>query len=152
NAHQLQLMAMNLGATYTLAKDIDLKAALGNSSEMWGSQGFASIGMPHTDGSIEPFFGEFNGGSHTISNLSISPTAVGPAFSGYIGLFGANTGWIHDVTLADVSVHGNPNAGASFQTIGALVGLNAGTISDAHVSGTVDLDVAGAGHVSAGGL
>ena len=52
NAHQLQLMAMNLGASYTLAGNIDLGSSLaavgGKYPGMWSSAGFVPIGRLST--------------------------------------------------------------------------------------------------------
>ena len=52
NAHQLQLMAMNLGASYTLAGNIDLGSSLaavgGKYPGMWSSAGFVPIGNGST--------------------------------------------------------------------------------------------------------
>ena len=60
NAHQLQLMAMNLGASYTLAGNIDLGSSLaavgGKYPGMWSSAGFVPIGSTATK-----FTGAFNG-------------------------------------------------------------------------------------------
>ena len=47
NAHQLQLMVLNLGASYTLANFIDVNQAVSNPSDVWsinGSAGFIPIG------------------------------------------------------------------------------------------------------------
>ena len=48
NAHQLQLMAINLGASYTLAGNIDFGSSLaavgGKYPGMWSSAGFVPIG------------------------------------------------------------------------------------------------------------
>jgi hypothetical protein len=142
NAHQLQLMAMNLGATYTLANDINLGAALADASEMWSKQGFSPIGQ-----SGNAFSGKFYGGGQTIDGLKIASTD--PNVSS-IGLFGVNTGWIENVKLTDVSITANPNAKASSQYLGALVGQNFGMISNVAATGTIDGGT-GSG-VTAGGL
>ena len=64
NAHQLQLIGLNtttLGASYTLANNIDL-SVLTNPSEVWGTStsnggvGFAAIGSTTTN-----FTGTLNG-------------------------------------------------------------------------------------------
>ena len=68
NAHQLQLMAMNLGASYTLAGNIDLGSSLaavgGKYPGMWSSAGFVPIGSGSTK-----FTGAFDGQGRTIANL-----------------------------------------------------------------------------------
>src|SRR5690606_17151100 len=43
NAHQLQLMAFDLNANYTLASDIDLGAALAQPGGMWSGRGFLPV-------------------------------------------------------------------------------------------------------------
>ena len=76
NAHQLQLMALNLGASYTLANNIDM-SELTNPAGMWrtsttadssGKYGFVPIG----DNSYH-FTGGFDGGGHTIGTYTITP-------------------------------------------------------------------------------
>ena len=76
NAHQLQLMAMNLGASYTLAGNIDLGSSLaavgGKYPDMWSSAGFVPIGSTATK-----FTGAFNGQGYTIANLTINRPTTG---------------------------------------------------------------------------
>ena len=123
NAHQLQLMAMDPGAHYTLANNIDLTSALANASGVWNpSAGFAPVGSAAT-----PFTGSFDGQGHTLSGLNIQQ-----AGSDNVGLFGAvgQAGTIRDVGLVGGSVTGGTN-------VGALAGVNAGTISDAYATGSV---------------
>jgi len=124
NAHQLQLIAMNLGASYTLGQNIDASAT-GNSTDVWGSSGFVPIRNSST-----AFTGTFNGLGHTISNLTINMPSTN-----YVGLFGwAGTGSvIQNVGLVGGSVSG-------FNNVGGLVGQNTGTVSNSYarvsVSGT----------------
>ena len=76
NAHQLQLMAMNLGATYTLAGNIDASARrLATTSGCCfdefttasaGSAGFVPVGQNAA------YAGTFNGAGFTISSLTIN--------------------------------------------------------------------------------
>ena len=63
NAHQLQLMAMKLAASYTLGQNINASAT-GNGTDVWGSSGFVPIGSSST-----PFTGTFDGLGNAISNL-----------------------------------------------------------------------------------
>ncbi|MBS0248679.1 MAG: filamentous hemagglutinin N-terminal domain-containing protein, partial [Proteobacteria bacterium] len=69
NAHQLQLVGMNAKAagSYTLAKDINLGAALSNAAEMWGSSGWVPIGSLSSN-----FNGTFDGQNHIIDGLTIN--------------------------------------------------------------------------------
>ena len=125
NAHQLQLMAMNPSAIYTLAKDIDL-SELSNSSGMWattsGAGGFAPVGS-----AANPFTGSLDGAGHGIGHLNIDRPVTDN-----VGLFGVTgtTASITDVGLIDVSVTGLHN-------VGALVGSNAGSVLRDYATGTV---------------
>jgi filamentous hemagglutinin family protein len=81
NAHQLQLMAMDLSASYRLASNIDFSSGLaagGKYPGMWSSSGFSPIG----DYSNQ-FAGSFDGQGHVISNLSINLPSTD-----HVGLFG----------------------------------------------------------------
>ena len=50
NAHQLQLMAMDLGANYVLANNIDFTGQF-DESGMWGARGFSPVGyISHAGG------------------------------------------------------------------------------------------------------
>ena len=43
NPHQLQLMALDLNANYTLANNINLGPSLSNASDVWGPNGCAGF-------------------------------------------------------------------------------------------------------------
>ncbi len=132
NAHQLQLMAANLSANYTLAKNIDLSAAHGsNASGMWNTTGFASIGN-----SLAAFSGTLDGKNYKISNLQIiKPT------SDNVGLFGVTAvgSKVQNVGLVSASVSGQTQ-------VGGLVGYNRGELSNVSVQGQIS------GGISVGGL
>ena len=135
NAHQLQLMTTNLGASYTLAGDIDLGASLsavgGKYPGMWSSAGFVPIGNLSTK-----FTGSFDGQGGTISGLLINrPTTNYVGLFGYVGIGGT----VHHVGLQNATVTGQNDTGA-------LAGYNSGAITQAYAAGTVS----GAGLV--GGL
>jgi filamentous hemagglutinin family protein len=148
NAHQLQLIAMNLAASYTLGQNIEASRT-GNSSDVWGSSGFVPIG-----GYTTHFTGTFDGLGHTISNLTIN------LLGNYAGLFGApaTPSVIENVGLVGGSVAGNLEVGGlvganfggtignSYSTatvtgygeVGGLVGYNvAGTITNSYAAGNV---------------
>ena len=143
NAHQLQLMAMNLTASYTLANNIDLAPALaavnGVYPGMWGTAGFSPIGNDTTPftGTYNgtPFRGSFNGLGHTISNLTINRPS-----QNYVGLFGyvAFGGAISNVGLVGGSV-------AGYDRVGGLAGGNSGTVTQSYATGlvTASTDVVG---------
>jgi filamentous hemagglutinin family protein len=122
NAHQLQLMAMNLAASYTQGQYIDASAT-GNGADVWGTTGFAPIGNQST-----PFSGTFNGLGQTLFGLTINL----PSSNGLVGLFGstAKGAVLQNVVLAADSV-------SSTVEVGGLVGSNYGTVSNSYATGTV---------------
>ncbi len=138
NSHQLQLMAMDLAASYTLGTDIDLTetgaVTEGNAASyagMWGSAGWSPVG----DSSVR-FTGTFDGQGHVISGLTI----VRPSKS-YIGLFGYAQG----ATISSVGMEGGEISGQS--GVGGLVGYAfLGTLSNVYATGAVS------GERSVGGL
>ncbi len=117
NDHQLQLMAMNLGADYTLANDIKY------TGDMWSSKGFDPIGTNATR-----FTGSFDGLGHTISDVLINRPTTDD-----VGLFGhTNAGsLIQNVGLVGGSVKGK-------NSVGGLVGKHRGTITNSYATGSVD--------------
>jgi filamentous hemagglutinin family protein len=131
NAHQLQLMAMNLAANYTLASNVDASATNGAAypSGMWTSKGFVPVG--NSGGN---FTGVFDGLDHTISGLYISR----PLTDG-VGLFGYNAGVVRNVGLVNGDITGQ-------YAVGGLVGYNEGDITNTHSTGAVS------GSSSVGGL
>ncbi|WP_456628403.1 MBG domain-containing protein [Bradyrhizobium sp. URHC0002] len=125
NAHQLQLMAMDLGASYRLTSNIDFSSGLaagGKYPGMWSPDGFSPIGTLATQ-----FTGSFDGQNHTISNLAISLPSTN-----YVGLFGYAAA---ATTLGNVSLQGASVTGQD--RVGVLVGLTQGSISNASATGTV---------------
>ncbi len=131
NAHQLQLMAMNQGANYTLSADIDM-AELASPSGMWGTASGSvatgiTTGFVPVDNGTTAFTGQFDGQGHTISNLTINR----PAQSN-VGLFGVTAG---SSAVRNVGLVGGRIVGAN--AVGALVGYNTGTISDAYSTAIV---------------
>jgi trimeric autotransporter adhesin len=116
NAHQLQLMAMNPAASYTLAQNIDASTT-GSGTDVWSSSGFAPIGNSTT-----PFTGSLNGQGYTINHLTIYLPS-----NDEVGLFGV-TGVgsvIQNVGLLGDSVNGN-------EYVGGLVGYNAGSVTNSY--------------------
>jgi filamentous hemagglutinin family protein len=125
NAHQLQLMAMDLGASYKLVSNIDFSSGLavgGRYPGMWSPTGFSPIGTLYTQ-----FTGSFDGQNHTISNLAISLPSTN-----YVGLFGYAAA---ATTLSNVSLQGASVTGQD--RVGVLVGLTQGSISNASATGSV---------------
>jgi len=93
---------------YQLENDIDLTAI--DFTPLGGSGAFCGV---------------FDGGGHTISNLTINKPS-----DNKIGLFSSNKGTITNLTLTNVSV-------AGIEMIGGMVGQNQGTVSGCAISGTV---------------
>ncbi len=115
----LQGMLGNLGGYYALGSDINAAATSG-----WNaSTGFTPIGTSAT-----LFSGKFDGLGHTISGLTITPSASG---SGR-GLFGESSGVIRNVGL----VGGSVSVTGSNYT-GQLAGWNSGAISNSYSTGSV---------------
>jgi filamentous hemagglutinin family protein len=164
NAHQLQLMTLNLGAAYTLGANIDLSATA-QASQMWNTvSGFSPIGDMSN-----AFSGSLDGTGHTLSNLFIDRSAIPNSYAGLFGNTGGtsvirNVGLVSgDVTGSDVSTGSlvGSNAGTLENVfsnvgvtgnngVGGLVGTNSGLISVASATGSVTLT--GAGPLFGGGL
>ncbi|MEM5768057.1 MAG: ZmpA/ZmpB/ZmpC family metallo-endopeptidase-related protein, partial [Bacillota bacterium] len=97
NDHQLQLMAMDLNATYTLATDLDLTGF-----DMTRDGGF----VPISASSASAFTGSLDGQGHVISNLTITGASTDAAgLFGYIG----QSGSVSNIDLYDVNVAGAAN-------------------------------------------
>ena len=127
NAHQLQLMAMDPTASYTLAANIDASATGSSTSattgtDVWGSGGFVPVDQSTS------FTGTFNGLGNTVSNLTINSSAE------YTGLFGevGATGILENLGLVGGSVIVTDGG-----EVGELVGANDGTIEDSYATGAV---------------
>ena len=120
DAYQLQLMFLNLGATYSLANNIDATETLN-----WNAGGgFAPIGS-----NISPFTGTFNGNNYTISNLFINLPSMND-----VGLFGQTSGaTIENVGLVNANITGQNN-------VGGLVGDNSShsSIANTYATGNVN--------------
>jgi filamentous hemagglutinin family protein len=164
NSHQLQLVNMDLGASYQLARSLDLVGEFGRagvssptaaeSAGMWNS-GFVPLGTDGVGGLIggNGFAGTFTGSGKTISNLTVD---TGNA--DYAGLFGWSSGAISDIGLIGGSVKGGDYTGGlvgyaaggsvarSYTTgavtgnldVGGLVGLQVGDITQSYAMGKVD--------------
>lgn len=75
-----------------------------------------------------PFLGDFNGGGHTI-------TAMPKANTDTCGFFGVNSGSVYDLTMVNTNMDVDD---ATQKVVGALCGLNSGSITNCHVkNGTV---------------
>jgi filamentous hemagglutinin family protein len=130
NAHQLQLMAMDLGASYRLTSNIDFSSGLaagGRYPGMWSSSGFSPIGNFTIGDSSTQFAGSLDGQGRVISNLAINLPSTD-----YVGLFGyiRAGGAVSNVSLQAASITGQDR-------VGVLAGYSMGTISNASAIGDV---------------
>ncbi len=147
NAHQLQLVAMDMSADYTLGRDIDASATAGTSN-VWDSS-FIALG-----GTSGTFSGSLDGNGHVIKGLTINRPN-----NAFTGLFTNvwTTGRISNLGLEGGSITGREFTGALagfsmgsmtdvFSTaavsgtygVGGVVGrLSGGTLSNAYASGSV---------------
>ncbi len=118
NCSMLQDMSNDTTASYKLTTNIDCSDTVN-----WnGGQGFLPVGDMSNH-----FTGSFDGNSKVINGLTINRN------QNWVGLFGVldEQGTVHDVTLSNVNITGG------YYDVGALVGVAAGTITNAHSSGTV---------------
>jgi filamentous hemagglutinin family protein len=155
DAHQLQLMALDRTATYTLAGDVNA-AETSSATGVWNP---ANRFVPVGSAPGQSFTGTFNGNGFTISGLSIIDTTAvaqtlpsGLPTNGAVGLFGyaGSSSVLENVNLAGVSVTGGDG-----MVVGALVGSTTGQVTGATSSGTVTVGNALSGpttNAAAGGL
>ena len=139
NAHQLQLMGLDLGpsANYTLANNIDMSDVT-KSSGLWNpATGFVPLGFNPAAPTVPiPFQGTFDGQWHSISNLTIHDPS-----NNYLGLFSSVTGSILNVGLINSTVIGAPSTSYA----GLLAGSNAGTLTNDYATGTLTVGDGGTG-------
>jgi hypothetical protein len=123
NDRQLQLVALNLAGSYTLANNLDLSGT-GTAGGAWAASGFSPLGNASSN-----FTGAFDGLNHTITGLTINRAATH-----YLGLFGSTStaSVIRNVGLLNASLTGTTGA-----LLGGLAGNNSGTISNSYVTGSV---------------
>ena len=138
-ADELQAINSNLNEGYILINDVDATSI----------SNFTPIGDLNS-----LFTGVFAGSGFTIRNLTINLSTTE-----YVGLFGANSGTIENVTLEDVDITANKYIGGlvgynyngtienssssgsvkgTNKNIGGLVGYNTGTIENSSSSGSVE--------------
>jgi filamentous hemagglutinin family protein len=141
DTHQLELMGLNLGASYTLAGDVnagDTQSAAG----IWNpANGFVPVGSL-----ASPFTGTLNGQGHAVANLTIIDTTAARAASdqysdvnGTVGLFGTVRGpnaVVENLALTNVAVTGGD-------------GMDVGAVAGALIEGAL-IDVSSSGVVTAG--
>ncbi|MCQ1539531.1 PKD domain-containing protein [Methanocalculus taiwanensis] len=121
SAAELNAMRKNMTAYYRLNRDLDLTNSL-----IWnGGLGWAQVGS-----NTQRFRGGFDGGGHTIKNLTINrPYHLNDAGTGLIG--GTEGATIHSIHLRNVAIQGDSRTGA-------LIGsASSSTIRNTTVSGQV---------------
>jgi hypothetical protein len=109
-------------------------------------------GITYTDAVIPysdtTFTGVFDGNTHIISNLTINTSGASTNNLGLFGYLGSNPdnlAVLKDLGIKNLSI----TAGSTSQGIGALAGLNAGTIKQCFAQGTI---TGGDASVYVGGL
>ena len=124
-AHQLQLMNLDLTASYKLTGNVDASnTAATDTTDVWAGNTFAPIGTDSTPTDISPFTGSLNGQFYTISNLNITSSAV------YVGLIGAvgdgfsSIGSIQNLTLSNATINSTDTS-----DVQVYVGTVAGTVN-----------------------
>lgn len=134
NAHQLQLMAMDLTASYSLADDMDFGTVFTDDSraDMWATSAGAGAGFaPIGDATLGPFTGQLVGQGHAVRGLIINRPGTGQV--GLLGHLG-DGGLVHGVGVEGGRISGGYSSGG-------LIGDNRGgtvewSYSTASVSGT----------------
>jgi len=119
NAHQLQLVGLDLTAAYTLANDIDASATgvTAGRGSMWSANGFLPLG----NGVNTEFSGVLDGNYHVVRGLTIDRDTA------HVGLIGATTS---DAVVRRIGLEGGRVKGSA--VVGALVGRNRGDISESY--------------------
>ncbi|MCT9812300.1 YDG domain-containing protein, partial [Acidovorax sp. Be4] len=162
SAHQLQLMAMDLDASYTLGSSFSAAGTASGAKDVWGSTGFIPVGSPASGAG---FTGSLDGQGHIVSDLNIYKSGVDGV--GLIGVLGTG-GTISNLGLDGGSITGGDSTGAlagvswgaisnSFSTaavngqdlVGGLVGVLRGqaSISNSYSTGNVNANGNGGGLV-----
>ena len=123
NLHQLQLMALDPTANYTLVKDIDATATNGaNAAGLWTTAGFLPIGI---DDNVT-FTGSLNGQGHQVESLTIN--RPNDAFVGLFGFLDVGS------SVSNLNVSGSVT-GSSYVSL--IAGYSDGALTNASASGSV---------------
>ena len=137
NVKQLQAINNTLNEDYELILNIDA-----SETESWNEEedmkGFQPIG----DGN-NPYEGNFDGNNHTISNLFMKHNYDRDEDTNiYYGMFGTSTESITNLKLDDAFVYENVTYEGDTIVDGdntaILVGQNAGTVDNIHITGEVE--------------
>jgi len=84
---------------------------------------------------IRYFRGSFDGRGHAIHGMTIAGRTVAQT-GRYVGLFGVNYGFIHNLRMTGVNIRFDPDRSGTWSDVGAVVGMNraGGLISNIAVS------------------
>lgn len=118
---------------YQLVNDIYLNENLdGESLNRWN---------PVAKSNSESFGGNFNGNGHTIYNLYLLEDADSYRSANGIGLFNSSYGTIRNLTICNAKIQWD--CAEEFPSLGTLVYDNYrnGSISECHVTGSVDIEI-----------
>jgi hypothetical protein len=132
NLVELQLVALDLDATYTQTANIDASA-----TSTWNYNGATYEGFSPIGNYSTRFTGSYDGGGHAIDNLYIYRPSIN-----YIGLFGyADGATIQNLGVTNIDITG-------YAMTGGLMGFgfNNGTVSNSYSTGNVS------GNTFVGGL
>ncbi|MDL2217648.1 hypothetical protein LJC27_03215 [Christensenellaceae bacterium OttesenSCG-928-M15] len=147
-------LADSMALSYLMTSDINLS----NYAAAYDGAGWESIGdidgwINDTKETEHLFSGVFDGGDHTITNLSITPTATDDYFVGYRGLFGGvEEGTIKNLTLSGVTIDAFTTA-PGFAQLGSFIStsrnptLTALTLVDANITADCDTSPFGDPHM-----
>lgn len=158
NAHQLQLMDLDVTANYSLAQNIDFGSIFtdGSRSDMWATGGGNGLGFEPIGSQAEGrhFSGTLDGQGHTITGLYLNRNDMENT-----GMFSYISGNVYDLRLKDSAITGGERTGMlagengpegeikavvasgvinGTDNTGGLVGSNQGTISDSGSDSTVN--------------
>lgn len=158
NAHQLQLMDLDLTANYSLVQDIDFGSTFTDDtrSDMWATMGGKGLGFEPIGSQAEGrhFSGTLDGQGHTITGLYSNRSDMENT-----GMFSYISGNVYDLRLKDFDITGGDRSGmlagengpdgeieyvvasgviAGTDYAGGLVGSNQGTIRDSGSDSTIN--------------
>lgn len=157
NSHQLQLMAMDLSANYTLTQNIDFDTTFTDNSrsDMWVTSTGNGLGFEPIGNDSNPFTGTLDGQGYDITGLYINRSSLMR-----VGMFGNIAGGeVRDVHLKNGNVTGGSQTGmlsgqngpgsqiikvhvtgnvTGTDMTGGLVGNNDGTIGSSSSSTAVN--------------
>ncbi len=123
-AGQLDYMRDFLDANFVMDNDIDLTGPC-SPGGLYYNDGKGWLKIGDTD---HPFTGTFDGQGHTITGLFINRFSAGDGDTGLFS-FIAEAGVVKNLILNNINVTGHA-------TVGGLVGVNAGTVSNCGVVGS----------------